>query len=748
MNDRRRYAYVALSDGAKAGNPRKSSEIPCLRPHPRLYPLSSPRRSPDPDLRPGRNPHSSPGADPRPGRRPRPSVLPRLCIPLVCLLLLALSRLPCRAQDDPPLPVAPGLNEETILFGQIPSVFSASKYEQKSTEAPSRVTIVTANEIRMYGYRTLSDILQSVPGVFVNYDRNYSYVGVRGFGRPGDYNTRILLLLDGRRMNDNVYDMAPVGTEFPVDVDLIDRVEVVRGPGSSLYGANAFLGVVNVITKRGRDLKGSEASGEVRSHDTHKGRVSYGDRFQNGWESLFSASYLDSGGQDLYFKEFDAPAANNGIAEGADNDRSYSFFTKHSFGGFAFSGAYQSREKGIPTASYETVFNDSRNETTDDYLLLDLRYEHVFENQPALMARAYFDRYRYDGTYAYAWPEEYEGYPGTYINKDHGTGEGAGAEFQITGTVFEKHKLIAGMEYRNSFTRDQDNFDVDPFTSYLDDRRDSFNWGGYAQDEFRICGNLILNAGVRYDYYDTFGSSTNPRAALIFLPTGSTALKLIYGEAFRPPNAYELYYQDSGMWKAALDLKPEKIRTYELLWEQYIGNRLRLAASGFYYTVDNLISLRQDPADGMLVFDNIDEVDSKGVELELDGKWTNGIEGRISYTYEDARDSRTGDWLTNSPRHMAKFNVIFPLVAERLFAGAALRYMSARSSPHGEDADPALVADLTLLAPDLFKKGFNLSASVYNLFDTDYGDPASLEHQQAVIMQDGIGFRLKAVYSF
>src|SRR5439155_19421348 len=121
----------------------------------------------------------------------------------------------------PPTAGASGSSEEMILFQELPSVFGASKYEQKPGEAPASVSIVTADEIQKYGYRTLVDILGSVRGLFTTYDRNYTYAGVRGFDRPGDYDTRILLLLDGHRVNDNVYDQASIGTESIVDVNAI-----------------------------------------------------------------------------------------------------------------------------------------------------------------------------------------------------------------------------------------------------------------------------------------------------------------------------------------------------------------------------------------------------------------------------------------------------------------------------------------------------------------------------------------------
>src|SRR4030042_5248923 len=176
-------------------------------------------------------------------------------------------------------PTSPDLTQlgiEELMEIEVATVYGASKYEQKVTEAPSSVTVITAEEIRKYGYRTLADILRSVRGFYVTYDRNYNYLGSRGFSRPGDYNTRFLLLVDGHRINDNVYDGAYFGTEFIIDVDLIERVEIIRGPGSSLYGTNAFFGVINIITKQGRDFKGTEISGEAGSFDTYKGRLSYG----------------------------------------------------------------------------------------------------------------------------------------------------------------------------------------------------------------------------------------------------------------------------------------------------------------------------------------------------------------------------------------------------------------------------------------------------------------------------------------
>src|SRR5262249_31775253 len=246
---------------------------------------------------------------------------------------------------------APELSLEQLMKLEVPIVEAASKYKQKITEAPSSVTVIHSEEGQRYGYRTLANVLDSVRGFYVSYDRTYSFLGVRGFN-PADYNSRVLLMIDGHRINNSLSDGASIGTEFLLDVDLIDRVEIIRGPGSSLYGNNAFLGVINVITRRGSAMNGvgGELSGEIASFDTYKGRVTYGHKFKNDLEVLLSGSIYDSAGQkDLFYKEFNTPENNNGIAHKADDDAYKSFFGSIAYHDFTVEGGYISREKGNPT---------------------------------------------------------------------------------------------------------------------------------------------------------------------------------------------------------------------------------------------------------------------------------------------------------------------------------------------------------------------------------------------------------------
>lgn len=139
-----------------------------------------------------------------------------------------------------------------------------------------------AQEIAHYGYRSLADILRSPRGFYVTNDLNYSYVGARGFLRPGDYSTRVLLLVNGQRVNDNVYDQASVGLDFGIDAAMFERVEIIRGPASSLYGANALFAIVNVVTRTGASMNGAAFDADIGTLGTQLVRASAGRLFANG----------------------------------------------------------------------------------------------------------------------------------------------------------------------------------------------------------------------------------------------------------------------------------------------------------------------------------------------------------------------------------------------------------------------------------------------------------------------------------
>ncbi len=375
---------------------------------------------------------------------------------------------------------------------------------------------------------------------------------------------------------------------------------------------------------------------------------------------------------------------------------------------------------------------------------VDLQYQRDLGNQWELGSRVYYDRYGYDGDYIYDYSEDEDPFLVTY--KDFARGGWWGSELKLTKRA-EKHTTTLGFEFRDDFRQDQFNYDEDPFFSYLDDKRERRNWALYVQDEFALHKKLSFSVAVRHDQFDSFGGTTNPRVGLIYNPSKATTLKLLYGQAFRAPNAYELFWTQSDIAKANPGLRPETNKTSEVVLEHYLTNGTRLSATGFYYRIRDLITQQTDPTDDLLVYNNVESISAKGIELEVEREWSTGLRGRISYTFTDSLNEDTRSGLTNSPKHLAHFNLIVPIANEAVFAAVDVRSMSKRRTVSGDYAGSVLVPNLTIPTRKLPKR-LELSASLYNLFDTKYGDPGSEEHLQNTILQDGRSFRVKLTYTF
>src|SRR6185503_8150392 len=157
------------------------------------------------------------------------------------------------------------------------------------------------------------------------------------------------------------------------------------------------------------------------------------------------------------------------------------------------------------------------------------------------------------------------------------------------------------------------------------------------------------------------------------------------------------------------DLQPETIRTYEIIYEQYLPAHLRFSASAYYYEIDDLISQTVQPGTGQLLFDNVGKAQAKGLEFEVEGKYPGGLLARASYTLQQTEDADTGDELVNSPRHLLKANLSVPLYKDKVFVGLELQYQSAVRTLAGGDADAFLIGNLTLSGKKIVK-GWDVSA--------------------------------------
>ncbi len=614
-------------------------------------------------------------------------------------------------------------------------VFSASRHLEDTREAPSSVSIVTSDDIARYGWRTLGEILGSLRGFYTSYDRDYTYIGVRGIQRPGDYNSRILLLINGHRLNDNVYDSAPIGTEFPLDLDLIDHIEIVRGPSSSLFGTNAVFGVINVITRRPKGGTTIEASGDEGSFLSRSGRLT--GTYQKGKLSgLVSGSMFRSAGvSNLFFPEF--IATNGGIAENIDGEHHDYAFADLQYGELRVQGQWGTRTKIIPTAPYGTIFNDPGMRGTDAGAYVDVSDHRTLSSATDLDLRAHYDDYNYTGTGGFLQAGD------VYRFLTTARADWVGVEANL-GHQIGRQRITVGAEYQYSFRVNQKNITLGQPPSFNDTRTPWFV-ATYGEAELNFLPKLTFRLGGRLDWFDIFGTALSPRAAVIYQPNSRTTLKYIFARAFRAPNAYENYYTDGVSIVAPTRLlEPEHIGSHEVVFEHSPKSWLRITADGFYNNLSNLIDEVPDPVSGLNHFVNIGHDEGRGAEFELEAKRESGLSAQASYTFSDALDEIQSTRLANSPMHLVKLHGTIP-ASHRAFAGLELLYTSSQTSYQGTQVPSSFLTNATLSSKPLWG-GWEFSASCYNAFAQRWYSPAGPGLTQAAIQQDGRTYRFKISY--
>ena len=675
----------------------------------------------------------------------------------VALFSTLLSFQPAQAQD---LNSIDDLTELSLDQLMNVTIVSASKKEQQLSHVAASAFVIHDQDIKRYGYRTLGEALKRISGLYLSSDRNYDYLGVRGFSLPGDYNSRILVLIDGHRANNPLYDQAYMDEAFPVDIESIKRIEVVKGPGSALWGNNALFAVVNIITKRGSDIDGGRILLETASHDRRKGYLEYGKVFSSGLNLSGSISALDSNGENqIYFPELDQPNFNNGLAEGVDEEEAYKGYLTMAYKDFALLFNQSKRRKNMAPAAWDGVFNYPGGYTVDETTSLELNYLKHFDSiNGQLVTRIYHDSLNYYGDYPY---HEDGGWLGTIIvNKDEGSSKQWGGELRYSMDILPELAITTGFEYMNIYELHQGNYDSQPnYSLALDTGNDANAYhtiAYYGQGEYDLLDNLHLIAGLRLDDYSIFSEQLSPRAALLYSPRLSTTLKFLYGEAFRAPNDYERNYEDGFSMTDNNDLNPEEIKTWELVYEQNFGNHTRLVASVFRFEIDGLISQVTIPGD-LLQFQNMSGmVRSDGAEVQLESHLENGVTGFLGLSTADTRDLDQDSRLNNSPTFIITGGVSAPLFSEKLFISTDFQHVSDRRSP-AADVDSFTLVNLAITSEKVFNN-IDLAFNIYNLFDKGVNVPGAGEHYHYDnnaddyilfnIPQDGRTFRLQLSYSF
>ncbi len=618
------------------------------------------------------------------------------------------------------------------------SITGASKYEQKQQQVAAAIRVITRKDFKTYGWRTLNEALASLPGVYSTYDNQYNYLGMRGFGLPGDYNTRVLITINGNRINNATYDQGPTGRDFPLDVDLIERVEFIPGPGGAVYGQNAMLGVVNIITRTGADVKGTEVSASYQTAEVMpQERVTLGKKFNNGLDALVSVSGLQSRGtnHDMDFGDTGV----SGVARHMDEQNIKQLFARAAYGPLAFDFIYGNRRKDDPTGAFRSDPLINGMFIRDRYLNTQIQYNDSFaSNTLNVQGRLFLGRYNYNDMFVF------DGAPSIST----GPSNWHGAELRLLSTAFTNHNLMLGIEYQNNTSIKQTFRDLSNIANNVMLETSVVRAGVYVQDEWRITDTLSATVGLRYDYNQWIGSRLSPRGALIWQATPQATFRALYGRAHRSPNAYERDFNDGTTQADNPGLRSEAIDTIELVADYRPLTNTNLRATAYAWDIYRLVTLGVDANSNLSQYQEASaKVKARGLELSSDTTWNGGARLLTSFGIQDT--GLQGDRLLNSPAYLGKLNLSVPLpLMNGLRAGYELQYYGKRKTLNGSNTDSYLLSNLNLITDVRWVKGLEASLSIYNLFDKQYEHPAADTNWQNSFAQPSRTIRLKLDYRF
>lgn len=513
--------------------------------------------------------------------------------------------------------------------------------------SPQATYILSEDDILTFNLKTLAEILNFLPGLYTSTDSSFDYLTVRGVGRPGDYNSRILFLVDGTRVNDNVYDAGLISDEFYIDTELIERVEYSPGAGSALYGNNAFLGVVNVITKRSNKLRGIELSLSADNLYQQRVRASYGMRTDQGHEAWLSYSHRRQDKIDI------ANADSRPIFQpfsDTNEDSSDKLAATYRYKQLQLQAAAVRRTRQEPGLLLQAQSTVQLTESLSENYFVSLqhnadltenlsRHINLSTNQVSFRILTPFELFpEVNANYLFA-------VKGKWTNAD--------LRFQYAG--FDAHQLLFGVDgQRDHHQRyELSVVDVGQINSASGSNQ---RLGLYFQDEWRLSAHHLAVAGFRYDYTESGISEISPKLSWIWQPTSSSTLKLSYGTAFRAANEYE---SETNRFFQLAEPKSEKVDTTELIWNAQPEPHFSYYASLYYAHISNMITSREGSG-SFIDFFNDKEVDSYGLETGLDYLWSFGGRLNLAVSFQQA-EYEDGTDLSNAPRHLFKAMYSQPL---------------------------------------------------------------------------------------
>jgi len=617
-----------------------------------------------------------------------------------------------------------------------PVVATASKSAEDESAAPATTTTITAEDLRQYGIHSLDEAINYLSLGMITQNPLHSVdIGARGVLLTADFGNHVLLLVNGHAMNEQWDGTAYFERGAGIPMELVDHIEVILGPGSVLYGANAMLGVINIVTKRARDYAGLHLVGEADLLTSWRAAVGFGHELMllgRPAEITGQVEYYRQDGPAFQFgpqnygndavtgmpKRFSPDGSVAGVWGGVADREYYTYiptgYVRISWGDWELDARAESYQRATPYPNqFNTNFGDFNDPNTyelDRWLSGDLKHRAALSSVAQLRSRLYGDLYDYqqhiDSSAAEDCPPGQTSGCRRYLL---GVSRWAGVEEQLSLDWLHDGSLttLVGVDGRLRF--------VESRTQTTDAVTGQGGYAGvysrteslvavYAQQTWRPVDWLALNAGARFDDDQRFGTKVSPRAGAALTPWRGGTLKLVYSEAFRSPTAYETSYTDGVTQVAAPGLRPETVRSVEASIEHRFGAHRVLfgAFRSWWNDMVLLQGLTQDQIqaaiaqgalspDATLVtqYQNVSSIDNYGYNAAFEGSAAgHDVRYALNVTGAYARRNNpdgTTQPLTVAPQLFGNARVSYDLPGELPVVGLAALLVGPRPADRAFD---------------------------------------------------------------
>lgn len=620
-------------------------------------------------------------------------------------------------------------------------------------EAPAIASVITATDIEAMGLQNLDQVLQTVPGLHVSvspiaYTPIYTFRGIRG----GLFNPQILMLINGipitRIFNG---DRGIISDGYPIEN--ISRIEIIRGPGSALYGADAYAGVINIVTKTAQDINGQESGIRAGSFNSYDTWLLSGKQFN----SYSVSGYLSAGTTD----------GQDGVIQ-ADSQtiNDEAFGTNASEAPNSVNTGYDAFDAHFDISSIEWQFRtginyrDNIGTGAGVAQALDpngkgegLRWTADITYHPNLETNNWKPEFKLSTMYYHEKSEVTIFPPGTdfslagggnFPNGMIGNPEQKERHYRISLSTdyygFKNHQVRIGSGYSIA-----DLYDVKENRNYrfvpgsvfpvadsafnndlfITPRKRKLSYI-YLQDEWSLNPRLYLTTGIRYDDYSDFGDTTNPRIALVWNTSDTVTTKVLYGQAFRAPAFTELYNQDNPVVTGNNELDPERITSTEAAISWQPAPNLSLGANIFRYEMKDIIRYQPntDPTTGSTA-DNVGEQTGEGLELEFGWDPLRNLRIQGNYAHQKSIDEISGEDAGLAPENMIHLRSDWRF-SQNWAANAQINWIADRRrepDDNRKEIDDYQLVNISLRTTST--KNWELSMSILNLFNDDAREPSS-----------------------